>query len=80
MREIQKRLAALESQSGAGGPERITRIILAPAGDNRPLTGYYAGDTVTHRLDGESEDECLERHLSATPDYLIAELRGGDQP
>lgn len=65
MRNIERRLEALEQQHGPDGPLRVRRIIVAPGGEQLPVLGWQGGEIVTRIQVGETEDDCWQRHVEA---------------
>lgn len=64
MKDIERRLEALEQQHGTDGPLRVRRIVIAPGGP-LPILGWECGEIVTRIQVGESEAACWQRHVAA---------------
>jgi len=69
-RDIARRLDALEAQENPTGPPitRITRTIIAPGTngpEKLPVTGWQCGNIKTRLRQGETENDCWNRHNAA---------------
>jgi len=62
-RDLLKRLEALESQHGQDEPG--PRLVVLTSPYPGPVIGYRGEGIETRRLEGESDDDCWQRHVTA---------------